>query len=114
MSKAILYIVSLGLICLIASAMWPYWNKYRINTDLKAAAIYGTKHSIRDTREFLKEKIEARGYDFDSEEFHIEKDEDNTVSISWTYQDEISLFGLVLKRLEFALEVTERETEAML
>ena len=114
MSKAILYIVSIGLICLIVCAIWPYWNKYRINLDFKEAALYGTKHSIKDTRKFLSEKIKARGYDFDLEEFYIEKDENNTVSIRWTYQDEISFFGFILKELEFTLDVTERETKAYL
>ncbi len=114
MSKAIFYIVSIGLICLIVCAIWPYWNKYRISKDLEAAALYGTKHSIKETREFLSEKIKERGYDFKPEEFHIEKDENNTVSISWTYYDEISFFGFTLKELEFTLDVTEEETEAML
>ena len=114
MSKAILYIVSIGLICLIVCAIWPFWNKYRINSDLKTAAIYGTKHSIEDTREFLSEKMKARGYNFDPERYYIDKDEYNTVSIRLTYQDEISFFGFVLKELEFTLDVTERETKDML
>ncbi|MBW1769005.1 MAG: hypothetical protein JRJ65_18410 [Deltaproteobacteria bacterium] len=114
MSKAILYIVSIGLIWLIVCAIWPYWNKYRINSDLKAAALYGTKQSIEDTRKFFSGKVKKRGYDFDPEEFHIEKDENNTVSTRWTYQDEISFFGFILKELEFTLDVTERETKAYL
>jgi len=52
------------------------------------------------------------GYDFDPQAFHIEKDENNTVSIRLTYQDEISFFGFILKELEFTLDVTERETKA--
>ena len=79
--------------------------------DLKAAALYGTKHSIEDTGKFLREKYKERGYDFDQEDFHIEKDENKTVSIKITYQDEITFFGFILKELEFKLEVTERETE---
>ena len=112
MSKAILYIVSIGFIWLIACTIWPYWNQYGMKSDLKAAALYGTKHSIEDTRKFLSEKLEGRGYDFDPEEFHIEKDENNTVSIKLNYQDDISFFGIVLKELEFTLEVTEKETKA--
>jgi hypothetical protein len=114
MGKAIFYIVSIGLICLIVCAIWPYWNKYRISKDLHAAAIYGTKNSIQETREFLSEKMKERGYHTNPEEFHIEKDEENTVSISWTYEDQISFFGLILKELEFTLDVTEHETEAIL
>ena len=114
MSKAIFYIVSIGLVCLIVCAVWPFWNKYRINSDLKEAAIYGTKHSIEDTREFLSENMKARGYNFDSERYYIDKDENNTVSIRLTYQDEISFFGFILKELEFTLDVTEWETKDIL
>ena len=112
MSKAIFYIVSIGLIWLIVCAIWPYWNQHGIKSDLKTAVLYGTKHSIEDTRKFLSEKVKERGYDFDPQEFHIEKDENNTVSISLTYQDEISFFGFILKKLEFTLDVTEQETKA--
>jgi hypothetical protein len=78
---------------------------------VKAAALYGTKHSIEDTEKFLSEKLKERGYNFGPEEFYIEKDENNTVSIILTYQDEISVFGFILKELEFTLDMTKRETE---
>jgi hypothetical protein len=107
MSKTIFYIVSIGLILLVGFAIWPYWNKYCINSDLKTAALYGTKHSIEDTQRFLSEKIKERGYVFDPAKLHIEKDEDKTVSIHFTYQDKIGFFGIVLKELEFTLDVTE-------
>lgn len=111
MSKAIFYIVSIGLIWLIACTIWPFWNQHGIKSDLETAALYGTKHSIEDTRKFLSEKVKERGYDFDPQVFYIEKDEDNTVSISLTYQDEISFFGFILKKLEFTLDVTKQETK---
>jgi hypothetical protein len=111
MSKAIFYIVSIGLIWLIVCAIWPYWTQHGIKSDLKAAALYGTKHSIEDTEKFLSEKVKERGYNFGPQEFNIEKDEKNTVSISLTYQDEISFFGFILKKLEFTLDVTKRETK---
>ena len=111
MSKAIFYIVAIGLILLIVCAIRPFWIQHGIKSDVKAAALYGTKHSIEDTEKFLSEKIKQRGYNFDPQEFYIEKDENNTVSISLTYQDEISFFGFILKKLEFALDMTERETE---
>jgi hypothetical protein len=82
-----------------------------MESDLEAAAVYGTKHSIEDTRKFLREKYKERGYDFDQEDFYIEKDEVNTVSIRITYEDKITFFGFILKELEFTLEVTQRETE---
>jgi hypothetical protein len=111
MSKAIFYIVSIGLILLIVCAIRPFWTQHGIKSDLKVAALYGTKHSIEDTQEFLSKKIKERGYDFDPERFYVEKDENNTVSIGFKYQDEISFFGFILKKLEFKLETTERETE---
>ena len=111
MSKAIFYIVSIGLIWLLGCAILPYWNQNRIESDLKEAALYGTKHSIEDTRKFLSEKVKERGYDFDPQEYHIEKDENNTVSIRLTYQDEISFFGFILKELEFTLDVDKQETK---
>ena len=111
MSKAVFYIVSIGLIWLIVCAIWPYLNQYGIKSDLKAAALYGTKHSIEDTTKFLSEKLKERGYNFGRQKFHIEKDENNAVSISLTCQDEISFFDFILKKLEFTLDVTKHETE---
>jgi hypothetical protein len=114
MGKAFFYIVSIGVLFLIVCAIWPYWNRYMINSDLKAAAIYGTKNSINDTRKLLVEKIRERGYHFDPEQFHIEKDENNTVSITFTYHDKMSFFGFTLKELEFTLDVVQQEVDALL
>jgi|WetSurSiteA1Bulk_404760.scaffolds.fasta_scaffold36044_3 hypothetical protein len=108
MGKIILYIVSIGLILLIGSAIYPYWNRFLITSDLEEAALYCTKHSIADTQRLLSDKIEQRGYIFDPENLYIEKDEDKTVTIGLTYNDKISFFGIVLKELEFSLDVTER------
>lgn len=108
MGKIIFYIVLIILILLAGSTIWPYWNKYVITSDLKAVALYGTKHSLEDTRKFLNKKIEEKGYIFDPEDLDIRKDENNTVSISLTYQDKISLFGIVLKELEFTVDVKQR------
>ena len=106
-----LYVVSIGVIWLIVCALWPYWNQFWLNSDLKEVALYGTKHSISDTRKFLTKKAKERGYAIDPEELHIEKDENNTVSIRWTYLDEINYFGFTLKELEFTLDVIQRETK---
>jgi hypothetical protein len=114
MTKIFYYIFTIGLILLIGCAILPYWNKYLITTDMEEAAIYGTKHSIADIEKLLQEKIEDRGYVLDPENLYVEKDENKTVSISLTYQDKISFFGIVLKELEFSLDVTEKEiTEVM-
>ena len=107
MGKIILYIVSIGLILLIGSAIWPYGNKYFITSDLKKAALYGTKHSIEETQSFLNEKLKERGLIFKPENLSINKNENKTVTIRLTYKDKISFFGIVLKELEFKLEVKE-------
>ena len=107
MKKIIFYILSIVIILLIGSAIWPYWNKYLITSDLKAVALYGTKNSIEDTRNFLDKKIEEKEYVFGPEDLVIKKDENNTVSISLNYEDKISLFGIVLKELDFTVDVTE-------
>lgn len=111
MGKAILYIVTIVILYLIICAVWPFWNKYRLTSDLEAAALYGTKHEIEETLESFSQKAKDRGYDIDPEEIHIDKDENNTVSIKWTYQDKISFFSVILKKFEFTLNVTKRETE---
>jgi hypothetical protein len=108
MGKIIFYIISIGLILLIGSAIYPYWNRYLITSDLEEAALYGTKHSVADTQILLSKKIEARGYVFDPENLQIKKDEDDTVTIGLTYLDKISFLGIDLKELEFTLDVTER------
>jgi hypothetical protein len=107
MGKIMFYIISLGLILLIGSAIYPYWNKYLITSDLEEAALYGTKHSVEDTQNLISKKIEERGYVFDPENLYVEKDDDNSVTIGLTYQDKISFLGIVLKELEFKLDVTE-------
>jgi hypothetical protein len=111
MGKAILYIVTIAILYLIVCAAWPYWNKYRLTSDMEAAALYGTKHDIEKTQEIFTQKAKDRGYDIDPEKFHIEKDENKTVSIKWTYHDKISFFSIILKKFEFTIEVTKRETE---
>jgi hypothetical protein len=107
MSKLILYIVSIGILLLIVCSVWPYWNKALITSDLKSVAIYGTKHGTEDIESLLSEKMQERGYVFDSENLDIEKDEHNNVSISLTYDDKISFFGIVLKKLEFTIDVSQ-------
>ena len=107
MGKIILYIVSIGLILLIGSAIWPYGNKYFITSDLKKAALYGTKHSIEETQSFLNKELKKRSLIFKPENLSINKNENKTVTIRLTYKDKISFFGIVLKELEFKLEVKE-------
>jgi hypothetical protein len=114
MGKLIFYIVSIGLILLIGCALRPYWNKYFVNSDLEAAALYGTKHSVEDTQTYLDKKLKDDRYVLDPEQIQIEKDDNNTVSISASYQDKISFFGIVLKKLEFKLDVTQKYSQEMM
>ena len=79
----------------------PYWNKIGLDKVLKTAANYGTKHTIESTREYLTKKMEEKGYDFTGADFEIEKDENKTVTISLNYTDEMRVFGLTLKKIEF-------------
>ena len=111
MRKAITYVITAGILWLIVCAIRPCWNWYLVKADLHAAALYGTKRSIKDTRELLEEKLSERGVDFDPQDFQIKKDEDNTVSIILFYNDKIRFLGKTLKELEFHLEATEEETQ---
>jgi len=114
MTKIFYYILTIGLILLIGCAILPYWNKYLITTDMEEAAIYGTKHSTADIEKLFQEKIEERGYVLEPENLYIEKDENNAVSITLTYRDKISFFGIVLKELEFTLDVTEKDVREVI
>ena len=111
LGKVFLYVVCAILVLMFISVGLPYWNRYRMGSELEAAALYGTKNGILATRKFLIEKTEERGFDFDPDDITIEKDENNTVFISLTYTDEISILGITLKELEFTLEASARETE---
>jgi hypothetical protein len=97
--------------CAFLSTARPYWNNYWLGLQLDAASVYGTKHSVEDTRNFLSDKMEDEGYGFKGDDFIIEKDETNRVSIRITYVDEISIFGLTLKELKFTAERSSNEVK---
>ncbi|MBW1799839.1 MAG: hypothetical protein JRJ85_03835 [Deltaproteobacteria bacterium] len=111
MGKAISYIIASAILWLAVCTIVPFWNRYMITSDLKATALFGTKNSITDARELLVKKLDERNVDFDPHDFHIEKQENNTVTVQITYFDEISFLGIILNAIEFTLEVTEEETE---
>lgn len=111
MGKVIFYIVAIIIVLLIVATVRPFWNRYQMGTDLKAAALYGTKHNILATRKFLLEKTEERGFELDNEDITIEKDEKNNVFISLTYTDEIGILGITIKEIEFTVEASAREVE---
>ena len=101
------------LIC-IASAAKPFWDKYWLGHEIRAAAIYGTKNSISDTRKFLIEKIRDDWPAFTGNDFFIEKGDRDTVTVGIQYCDAISVFGVSLKELEFTVEETVTEVDAIL
>jgi hypothetical protein len=81
---------------------------------MDAAAIYGTKHKLPQIERFLENKNSEAGRDIALEDFQIEKDKDNSVTIYVTYTDHISLFGYNFTELEFELEASADEIEEML
>jgi len=97
--------------CAFLSTARPYWNKYWLELHLEAASVYGTKNSIEDTRNFLSDKMEDEGFTFNGDDFIIEKDENNNVSIKLIYADKISIFGLTLKDLKFTVKRTSSEVK---
>ena len=109
MKSAFKVIFLLLIIIFIGSAVRPFWTKYWLGEDIKAAAIYGTKNSIEDTKKLLIQKMKESGRDFGGDNFIIKKNEYNTITISITYTDKISFFGVSLKTLEFTLKETVGE-----
>ncbi len=108
--KLVVFVV---LIWCAVGSIKPYWNNYWLGQAIKAAAVYGTKNSLEATRNFLDTKMKKEGRDFAGEDFTIEKDEHNNVTISVTYSDEIRVFGLKLKTLEFTVEKTAFEVKGV-
>lgn len=113
MKDIIKIVLVLFVIVCIVSVVKPYWVKRELENELKTASIYGTKNSIEDIKKFLDKKMWEGDYGFEGEEFTIEKEKDNRVSISITYIDEISIFGYTLKELEFTVEKSSSEVDAM-
>jgi hypothetical protein len=96
----------------IVCVVKPYWNKYWLGQTIKNAAIYGTKNSVIDTRRFLAREMDEEGRDFSGEDFRIEKDI-NSATISITYSDKISIFGINLTSLHFTVEKTALEVKSI-
>jgi hypothetical protein len=105
------FIVFFFVWCAFLSTARPYWNKYWLELQLDAASVYGTKNSIEDTRNFLSDKMEDEGFSFKGDDFIIEKDKNNKVSIKLSYADEIRIFGLTLKELKFTVERSSYEVK---
>ena len=110
MKNAVFIILAIFIAWCLVSVAKPFWNRYWIGENVEKTAIYGTKHSIENTRRFLSDKIEEMGCYFNEEDLIIEKDED-TIHISITYGDEINLFGKTLKQFQFSVKATEHEVK---
>lgn len=109
MKDAIKVIIAVFIGVCIVSAIWPFWNSYWLGKELENVCVYGTKNSAEDTRAFLTERMQEKGYGFSGDDFSIEKDEKNRVHISITYTDEISILGVTLKELRFTVEKSASE-----
>jgi len=112
MKKLFLTAVVIAAVIAVGSAVRPYWNKYWLEQDLEAVAVYGTKNRLDQTRSLLLTKIEEGGYPVREQDFIIEKDSKNTVTITVRYSDGISIFGRELKELYFTVSATAREIKA--
>jgi len=105
-------ILAVVLIWCAICAIKPFWDKYWLGQDLKTAAIYGTKHSVKDTRKYLSSIIEREDYGFSGEDFYIEKKANNDTTIGITYDDEIRIFGMTVIEFELTVEETRSEIKA--
>ena len=103
--------VVIGMAWGIFGTVKPYWDKYWIEKDMQEAAVYGTKHDQEKTRAFLDRRMIEAGRGFKGEDFLIDKNEENDVTIRIKYLDEIRVFGKTLKELEFALEASASEVK---
>ena len=106
-------ILAVVLIWCAICAIKPFWGKYWLGQDLKAAAIYGTKHSVEDTRKHLSRIMEQEDYGFSGEDFYIEKKADKDTTIGITYDDEIRIFGVTIIEFELTVEETRSEVKTI-
>jgi len=111
MKRMFSYVLVIAAIILAVSTARPYWDRYWIGKELEVAAVYGTKHSIQETRGFLSEKMKQSGYEFRPEDLEIEKDEKNRVTITLSYRDAVRVFGRKLKDLAFTVRKTVSEVK---
>jgi hypothetical protein len=112
MMKIFKVILAVVLLWCAICAIKPFWNKYWLSQDLKAVAIYGTKHSLADTRKRLSTIMEQENYGFSANDFYIEKNANKDTTIGITYEDEIRIFGVTLMELELSVEETRSEVKA--
>ncbi len=113
MSKMIFNIVLVVIAVLIVCTALPFIHRASINYELKKDATYGTKHSIDETRKLLEKALKDKGVNYDPDDLEITKNERDKVKISLVYEDSIHFFSIVLKKLEFKLNVEQENVKEM-
>lgn len=111
MKKLLTYALLIAIVIAAHGAVKPYWNKYWIQKEIEAAAVYGTKNSIEHTRQFLLTKLKEEGYLIGEDQIDIDKDPKNSVTVTVRYTDKISILGKDFQKLRFTLTATEREVK---
>ena len=109
--KAIKLAILILIIAVGISAAKPYWDRHWLKQEVETAAVYGTKHSVKDTKKYLDRKMAEKGNDFRGKDFRLKKGKDGSMTISITYRDEIRFFGISLKQLKFTVKETAFEVE---
>ena len=111
MSKIIFNILLVVIAVLLVCTAWPFISRALVNNELKKAAIYGTKHSVGETRELLINALKEKGVNYYPDDLEIKKNARDKVTISLAYEDSIHFFSIVLKKLEFKLNVEQKNIE---
>ena len=109
--RIIKYVMVFSIVLILVNYAKPYWNRFWLEKNLETVAIFGTKHGLHETKSFLMDKIRTEGYSFNEDDFIINKDERNRVSINFAYVDEIRIFGKPLKKLQLSADVAANEVK---
>jgi hypothetical protein len=112
MKKLLTLAILAVIVWLTIISVRPYWDRHWLQKDMEEAAVYGTKKSEDELRNFLTEKMKENDRKLTGNDFFISKDERKTVYLKLAYADEIRFAGYTLKRLQFTLEAKERETRS--
>jgi len=84
----------------------PYWFNYWLDSETEGFATACTKKTLEQTKTLMSRRLLAAGYEgFEVKDFTIEKDSARaSCMVSIIYDDEINIFGLYLKPIEFVIE----------
>ncbi|MGE5838962.1 MAG: hypothetical protein ACM34H_03435 [Deltaproteobacteria bacterium] len=112
MKKLLSYALVIAIVLAVGGVVRPYWNKYWIQEEVEAAAVYGTKNSLEQTRQFLLNKLKEEGYRIGEDQVSIDKDPKNNVTVTVRYSDKISILGKEFQKLRFTVTATQKEIKA--